>query len=491
MRQSNDSVKAIEGLESRRLWNHFLEISRIPRESGNEEGMRRYLISFAKDHGFESEVDTTGNLIMRVPATEKMERVPSLALQGHMDMVCVKDEGIEHNFATDPLILRRDGDWLSAEGTTLGADNGIAIAMILDLLGDPDAAHGPIEAIFTVSEETGMEGAFGLDGSRIKSRNMLNLDSEEEGVFYIGCAGGVEVNGTILVEPQPVFDTDTCWDVKIDGLLGGHSGGEIHKQRANAISCMARFLHEVNTEGTLKVVSINGGTKRNVIPSVCKATLTMPSELDGHVINTAKLILQAIKNEFHYADPGIGISVSKSKQRARLASSPAQSRALVNALFLAPHGVDRMSHAIENLVETSSNLAVVKTFKDRYELVSSHRSSILSSRDHVANKTIAAFETAKASCKLENPYPSWTPNPDSPLAELCSKAWEEQMGRSARITAIHAGLECGIINSLVEGMDSVSLGPDLRGVHATSEKVSISSTLHIAAFLRHLCTIIE
>ncbi len=485
------SRRAIEGLQSKNLWKYFLDISSIPRESGNETGVRNYLIEFANSHGMEHHTDKTGNVIIKAAATKGMEHLSSLALQGHMDMVCVKEEGVTHDFTKDPIILKRDGDWLKAEGTSLGGDNGIAIALILDLFTDPKAKHGPLEAIFTVEEETGLVGAFGLDPAFISSRKMINLDSEEEGVFYIGCAGGVEVNATIASHKEPIPNNESIWNITIDGLLGGHSGGEIHTQRANAISSMARFLRTAADLVPIRLVSIEGGTKRNVIPSICKATITIPEKSKDKLHSSATAVLASLKKEYAHADPNIQLTVTSSTREYTHAASRAQSLALINALFLAPHGVERMSETIHDMVETSSNMAIIRTEETAFTLITSHRSSVQSARDHVAQKAVAAFETAGAKTSLEGPYPAWTPNPDSPLAALCAKAWKGFTGNQAKITAIHAGLECGIINSLVDGMDSVSLGPNLHDVHSTKEKLSISSTEKIAQFLRHLGPIIE
>ena len=487
----NTSNKALEDLRPERLWNYFLDISNIPRESGNEEGVRQYLISFAEQHGFEHHVDTSGNVILKAPATKGMEQVPPLALQGHMDMVCVKDEDVHHDFAKDPITLVREGDWLSADGTTLGADNGIAIALILDLFTDEKAQHGPLEAIFTVSEETGLEGAFGLDPSLVQSRKMLNLDSEEEGVFYIGCAGGVEVRGTVPFKTELVDENETSFTLTVDGLKGGHSGGEIHTQRANAIQVMARILRKIADRTDLRLARISGGTKRNVIPSVCKASITVPKAAVDGIGELVETIHKEIKKEYAQSDPDLKVTLSQPETSVHEAPSVNTSLAMVNALFLAPHGVERMSMTIEGIVETSSNLAVIDTIGKTFTLITSHRSSLMSGRDMVAKRAVLAFETAGAKCTLENPYPAWTPDPSSALAKFCAEAWEKEMGEKAEVTAIHAGLECGIINSLVEGMDSVSLGPNLHDVHSTKERVSISSTARIAKFLRRLCPTIR
>lgn len=487
MQQENRGRQAVEELTMQPLWNYFYELSQIPRESGNEENVRQFLLDFAKKEGFEAVTDKTGNVILRTRATKGYEQIPSLALQAHMDMVCVQAEGTEHDFSKDPIILRRQDDWLSAEGTTLGADNGIGIALILDLFTDPEAQHGPLEAVFTVSEETGLFGALGLDASLIQSRLLINLDSEEEGVFFIGCAGGIEVHGSIpRQEEAPFFDVQ-LWEAVVDGLRGGHSGGDIDKQRANAIQCMARYLHALQADGELYLVSITGGTKRNVIPHFCKALFFMPKSRSEDVVSLASAIEQQFKEEFQYSDPSIRLCVSQMQDCGGASSSALQTQRVINALFLCFHGVERMSHAIPGLVETSSNLALVKTTAASYEIVTSHRSTMLSCRDYVARRAMAALQTAQAVCSLENPYPAWTPAPNSPLANLCGRSWQEFTGEPATITAIHAGLECGIINSLVEGMDSISFGPTIKDAHATSERLSISSTVRIAAFLRYLC----
>jgi dipeptidase D len=491
MRQVLQSLQAIEGLEPQRLWRYFNELSCIPRESGNEEGVRQYLLAFAKEHGLESQVDAVGNVILYLKATKGLEHVPSVALQGHMDMVCVKDEGVVHDFLKDPLTLHREGDFLSAVGTTLGADNGIAIALILDLFSDPLATHGPLEAIFTVTEETGLVGAFGLDPTLIHSRRLLNLDSEEEGVFYIGCAGGNEADATLGVEWAMVPAGYSQWDLVVDGLLGGHSGSDVDKQHANSIACAMRFLHTLNEKSSIMLAALDGGTKRNVIPSVCKATFLIPAEHQELAIATAKAVEAELSFEYSVSDPGVRLTLSPRPLTYARASSLAQSRKLINAVYITPYGVHRVSKTIKDLVETSSNLAIARLQGNEFKIVTSHRSSVLSSRDNLAAITAAALQTSGASVKVGNGYPAWTPNPKSPLAKICAKAWEEHTGTTPKITAIHAGLECGIINSLVVGMDSISLGPNLWGVHSTDEKVSVSSTARVAAYLRHLLATIR
>lgn len=476
-------MDSLTQLKENNLWKYFLEVSSIPRESGNEEGVRNYLVAFAKEHNLEHYVDKTGNVIIKAQATKGYEIAPSIALQGHMDMVCVKDEGIVHDFTKDPIPVYRDGDFLRGRGTTLGGDNGVAIAIVLDLFSDKEAQHGPLEAIITVEEETGLTGAFGLDASLIESRLMINLDSEEEGVFYIGCAGGIEVNAHLPVNFGPLSEESVILEVSVEGLQGGHSGAEIDQQRGNAISIMARYLLRL---GELQLISIEGGIKRNVIPSYCQAKIALPSSALNKAKTLKEKVIKELQGEFAKADPEVTITL-KEVDKSDLKGAPVKESLLfLKSLFIAPHGVERMSEAIEGLVETSSNLAIVNTTQEGFSVISSHRSSVQSARDNVARKMVAALETSGAYASLEGSYPAWTPNPASPLAASVAKAWQEFSSEKPKVTAIHAGLECGIINSLVDGMDSLSMGPTLFDAHSTKERLSISSTERMADFLRHL-----
>jgi len=481
-----ESKRAVESLEPQALWNYFLEISCIPRESGNERGIREYLVQFAKEHGIQAFVDKTGNVILKTAASKGYEHYPSVALQGHMDMVCVKDPEIVHDFTKDPIILQRDGDWLKAKGTSLGADNGIAIAMILHLFTDQRLTHGPLEAILTITEETGLVGAFGLDPALVQSRLMINLDSEEEGVFYIGCAGGIEVDGKLPIEYAEIPQDYVPWELTVHGLHGGHSGSEIDKQYANAIECCARILYHFSNDSSFMISDINGGSKRNVIPSHCSAFVWIPKDKETHLKHKVEQILSELKTEYSVSDPAISIRLQPSQGLQRKAASVNQSKILARTLYITPNGVDKMSMTMKGLVETSTNLAIVRKESGAFEFITSHRSSVQSSRDHIAAKTAAVFSTSGATAKISNGYPSWTPNPDSPLARRCSHAWKTFTGKEPVVTAIHAGLECGIINSLIEGMDSVSLGPNLKNVHSTAEACAISSTVRVVDFLEHL-----
>ncbi|NCC63284.1 MAG: aminoacyl-histidine dipeptidase [Spirochaetia bacterium] len=478
---------AVKGLKAQALWNYFSELSDIPRESGNEEGVRQYLLRFAKEHELEALVDVIGNVIIRKKAYPGYEKRPSVALQGHMDMVCVKEEGSSHDFAKDPIELVREGDILKANGTTLGGDNGIAIAIAMDILADKECKHGPLEAIFTVSEETGLTGAFNIEPKYVQSRLMINLDSEEEGVLYIGCAGGIEVNVSQKVNWQSVPSSYQAFILTANGMLGGHSGGEIHKQRANAIKVAARALRDVSS---FMVFKAEGGTKRNVIPSVCTVGLAVEANEIEKLKALVSQTQQVLRSEYALSDKDVQLTLTEAPL-PKMAVDQDTSKRFFTALYCAPHGVDAMSLSIPGIVETSSNLAILRLDEDGFKVVSSHRSSVLSARDDIAMRFCSVFNLIGAQTKLEGAYPSWTPNPNSPLTGFCAQAYEQYAGKKPKITAIHAGLECGIINSKIPGMDSVSFGPDMCDVHSVKERLYISSVERISGFTRHLLSIIE
>ncbi|MFA6688022.1 MAG: aminoacyl-histidine dipeptidase [Sphaerochaetaceae bacterium] len=487
----SSSLDAIKGLRPANLWTYFYQLSQIPRESGNEAGVRHWLVAFAQEHGLRHAVDSVGNVIIYKEASKGYEAVPPVALQGHMDMVCVKTQESTHDFLKDPIELVRDGDFIRAKDTSLGGDNGIAVAMILDIFTDPSVKHGPLEAIFTVSEETGLTGAFGLDESLISSRRMLNLDSEEEGIIYIGCAGGIEVDATLKATLVQAPSRWESWSLRVDGLLGGHSGAEIHKQRANAIKLAARTLHVIQQDSPIMLASLQGGTKRNVIPSLCDAVFFAPKEAHADIEAHVASLQKAFAKEYGVSDPHASVTVSCQGTAKGLAMEVERTERFVDSLYIAPHGVDAMSMTIPGIVETSSNLAIVTLEDGAYHVVSSHRSSVMSARDDVAARMGVALATSGANLRFSGAYPSWTPDPSSKMASFCAKAYERIEGKKPVVTAIHAGLECGIINSKIPGMDSVSLGPDLFGVHSVNERLSIPSTERTSSLVKQLLAIIR
>jgi len=479
----------LDALKKKNLWKNFLELEQIPRESGNEAGVRQWLLSWAKAQGLEAFADETGNVFIRKEASKGYEHRSSVALQGHMDMVCVKRPGSTHDFKKDPIEVVVDGDCLHAKDTSLGGDNGIAIALILDILSDPSVNHGPLEAIFTISEETGLTGAYGLKEKEIHSRKLLNLDSEEEGILFIGCAGGKEVEGTLDVNMETIPLDWNAYTLSVDGLLGGHSGGEIDKQRANAIKLASRLLVELKHQ---MIFSLAGGTRRNVIPSACTVGFAVPEEEEPLLQDTLARLRAEVETEYRNTDPNIKLSLEKT-DRPKLGASAKISKQFIRALFVAPHGVYayETSKELEGIVETSSNLAIVNLEGNQFKVITSHRSSILSRRDMVAKMCGEALLTAGMSVTYLGAYPAWLPDPKSKLAGFCAKAYKDYTGKEMKVTAIHAGLECGIINSTVKGMDSVSFGPQMYDVHSVNEHLSIASAERCDGFVKHLLSIIE
>ncbi len=466
----------------------FKQIAKIPRESGNEAGIRAFITEWADSNGIRYAVDETGNVVLYAPATPGYENAPAVALQGHMDMVCVKKPGSRHDFSKDPIELVQEGDVLHAKDTSMGADNGIAIALMMDIFTDRECKHGPLEGICTVNEEVGLSGAYGLDPDLVKARKMINLDSEEEGVIYIGCAGGSDVKAVFTAEKKPVCGDWAGLSLEIHGLRSGHSGGEIHLQRANAIKVAARMLHMMGKSFDYRLSSFDGGTKHNAIPAEARALFMARKENIPDIKSSLARLAETMKAENNVEEPGMQIVIKD--EPASDAFPERGSKAFIDSLFMAPHGVLAFSKTIPGIVQTSCNLAIVKTAGERIEVLTSQRSNVESQRDAASERMATILSTSGAKAETGNGYPAWDPNPDSALARFCAKAWEELTGKKPVVTAIHAGLECGIINSKIKGMDSVSIGPDLRDVHTVNESMSISSANRIAAFVKHLLSII-
>lgn len=466
-----------DNLRNKRMWEIFSEISAIPRESGNEEGIRKFLLDWAGKNGLEAKSDAIGNVFIYAPATKGYEKVRPTALQGHMDMVCVKTKESGHDFLHDGIEIVLDGNNVRAKDTSLGADNGIAIAMALAIFTDPDAQHGPLEAVFTVSEETGLTGAFNLDPSFVKSKRMINLDSEEEGIIYIGCAGGVDLTSSMNTK-WTSNRYPRSYRIEVTGLLGGHSGSEIDKQRGNAIKLLARILKSL---GKYSLTEISGGTKRNVIPSQAQAIVSSNNNIHKKVSKIEK----DIKNELKYSDPGFEVRVTEVEPRER-ALTDKRRKNLVDALFAAPAGVRAMSTTIPGIVETSNNLAIVGTEEDRIFVINSIRSNIGSAKEEHLDVLKTIYGAFGFKCESGDGYPEWEPDPNSKFLASVRKAYKEIEKKDPVITAIHAGLECGIINTRIKGMDSLSMGPNLSDVHSVNEHVEADSAERVADFLKQL-----
>lgn len=472
----------LRDLEPRALFRHFAALVAIPRGSGNEAAAREYVLSFARERGLDARVDAVGNVIVAVPATPGHEKAPTVVLQGHLDIVCEKNSDVTHDFLKDPIPAYVDGEVIRARGTTLGADNGVGVSAGLALAEDADAVHGPLEILCTIDEETGMTGAFGLRAGVLKGRILLNLDSEDEGTLFIGCAGGGDSVVKVPVTRTDVPPGAKGYAVKVSGLKGGHSGLDIPRNRGNAIKILARALEAgAGIDGAM-LACLSGGNKRNAIPREATACLWVPADRADSFEAKVQLLAQRVRVELGKADPDLSISVEPIPCDAR---PIAQSAAILRLLIALPHGPIVMSQDIPGLVETSTNVGIVELSDDGICTVTClSRSSVAPAMETVRESIRAAAELAGGTADLVNSYPGWRPDIDSPVLQVCRNVWKEVSGREAIVTAIHAGLECGVIGENVPGMDMISLGPDMRNVHSPDEYLSIPSTARFYAYLK-------
>ncbi|RLF46301.1 MAG: cytosol nonspecific dipeptidase [Thermoplasmata archaeon] len=462
----------LENLEPKIVWKYFEEICKIPRCSKHEEKIAEYIIEVAKQHGLEVEKDDVGNVIARKKANG-YDNAPMVTLQCHMDMVCEKNKDVEHDFSKDPIQPYVDGEWVKAKGTTLGADNGIGLAMCLALMEIKDAKHGPLEFLFTVDEETGLTGAFGLKKEFIKGKLLINLDSEDFGVIYIGCAGGG--NSTIKL-PLKFEEVDKeGLRITVKGLKGGHSGIEIDKGRANSIKLLARILYNINA----RVSKIEGGDKHNAIPREAMAEVVAGED----AIEKIKELEAAFRNEYSRTEPNLKVEVEKCRITKVLDGETNEK--LIKLLMSLPHGVLAMSQEVEGLVETSTNLATIR-MDGEATIVMSSRSSINSALDAVMQSIRCMAELAKASVEEGSKYPGWKPNLDSRLLKIASDAFKELYGKEPEKKAIHAGLETGVIGDLTGINEIISIGPQIEHPHSPDERVHVKSVEEFWKYLLHL-----
>lgn len=464
----------VRGLEPQSLWKHFGEFTHIPRPSGKEEQMAAYVLAWAKERGLQADRDATGNICVRVPATPGREKAPVVVLQGHLDMVCEKDPASPYDPETGNIHVLLDGDWLVAEGTTLGADNGIAVATMMAVAEDQAAQHGPLDLLMTIDEETGMTGAMGLDPGLLKGRIMLNLDSEDEGVLFVGCAGGCDVKYTFRAPRAPLPSGFVPCEVVITGLKGGHSGLEINKNRMNAIRALCRML--AAAPGPFVLASLDGGNKRNAIPRDARAVVGVAGgELQAFQA-AVNGVAEELRAQFKGLDDGLKVTVGAPANPPADAFGAADALRLLNLLLSVPSGVVAMSQDIPGLVETSTNLGVVTTKGAAVEVANLARSSSGQALRDVVATLVAAGKLGGVQVEDLGGYPGWKPDMQSQALAVTRGTFRKLYGKEAEVTAIHAGLECGLIGDRVPGMDMVSLGPDIRGVHAPGEKVNVPST---------------
>ncbi len=468
-------IKTLKDLQPVEVFKYFEKMSQIPRGSGNEKEVSDYLVSFAKEHNLEYVQDSALNVIIKKKATLGYENSPNIILQGHMDMVCEKNTDVEHDFTKDPLKLRIVDDKIYATGTTLGADNGIAVSMGLAILDSNEYKHPAIELLVTTSEETGMDGAMALDPKNIKGRTLINIDSEEEGTLLISCAGGVTARTTIPVSWESIDKNFVPYIVKVRGLKGGHSGMEIDKERGNANKLMGRVLMNILSEIDFRLSSLAGGSKHNAIAREADAVILVKAEDKALVEKKIFECEKLFKNELRTSDPEIKVEFEILPTLPSEMLSKESNNNIVNYLYLVINGVTSMSMDIKGLVESSLNLGVVSTNKDSIEFISSIRSSVRSLKNELYNRLVLTAKLNGGSIASESDYPEWAYNPDSKIRVIFEEIYEKMYKKKPHVTALHAGLECGLFSEKFDGLDAISFGPNLYDVHTPNENMSISS----------------
>lgn len=478
----------VKDLKPELIWKCFDEITKIPRPSCHEEQIRDFLLKFASDHDVAVRTDKVGNVVMSKPATPGHENAPIVILQSHMDMVAEKNNDTEHDFLKDPIATYVDGDWVKAKGTTLGADNGIGMAAAMAVMIDKTLVHGPVEALFTVNEEIGLEGAQNLGKDMITGSMLLNLDSEDDGEIFVGCAGGIDTTATFTYRRSFTPENFKYMRVSVSGLLGGHSGSDINLGRANANKLIARFIWECSQSWDITVCSFEGGNLRNAIPREAYAVFGIHSDHKEALMHHLNKYAAEIRNEYDGIEPSMDFRIEET-ERPEYCLDSATSIALIRAIYSAPHGVYSMSRDIEGLVETSTNLASVKHVgEDKIVVTTSQRSSVESRKNDMAGQVEAHFQLAGAEVTHSDGYPGWAPNMNSAIMKITADAYEELFGVKPAIKAIHAGLECGLFLSKYPRLDMVSFGPTMTGVHSPDEKLNIPT---VEKFWRHLCRVLE
>lgn len=468
----------LDKLQPAAVWRIFESMTQIPHGSGNETAIQNMFKAWADERGLPWTEDKVGNLLVRIPATKGLEKAAPVLVQGHVDMVCEKNAATKHDFARDPLKLKIEGDWVTAEGTTLGADNGIGVAMGLALADDPSVPHGPVEVLLTVDEERGLTGAAGIEPGFFSSRRMINLDSEEDTAIFIGCAGGRDTVFTLKNRAARAPKDSVGRKVTVSGLLGGHSGLDIHKNRGNAIKILTRALLKAAERMDVRLVEINGGSMRNAIPREAEAKVVIPGTEGRSFKKIVDECLARVQAE-ELAGIDDGFTWKVAAVQAPRAFSLESSHTTLNLLAAIPNGVTAMSPAIAGLVESSTNLGVVKTDGARVRCVCCSRSSVMSALDGLVTQHRAIGLAAGAQVEQPEGYPGWKPNLQSGLLAVTRGKYKSAFGQEAELLAIHAGLECGLLTEKYPDLDIVSFGPNIRGAHSPDEKVQISSVQKI------------
>jgi len=483
-------LEAIAGLYPSLVWKKFYDISQIPRPSKSEERIRLFLRNFAGQNNFDFREDETGNIVILVPPTPGCENKPTVVIQNHVDMVCEKNKGTEHDFMKDPIELIRDGEWIRANGTTLGADNGIGAAAALAIATEHDFDHGPIELLFTVDEETGLTGANNLKKGFVTGKILLNLDTEEDGAFYVGCSGGVDTAGTFRIELDDIVTSYHPYLIFISGLKGGHSGLNISEGRANAIKILALLLERMQ-KMDYQLVYLQGGSKRNAIAREAEAIIFIDESNEAKFRELINEFAIECSLEYKYTDPDIRVQFEK-KTHASVTILNAYKedfkKKIINTVIALPHGVISMNPNIQGLVETSTNLATLNVSQFEIIIGTSQRSSVESAKKNISQTVISVFQLAGAKVSKSDGYPGWQPNVDSEILKLSKNVFNKLFGKEPEIKAVHAGLECGILGDKFPGIDMISFGPTIEGAHSPEEKVRIQDVDKFYTLLKAILT---
>ncbi len=474
--------KEILNLEPKEVWKHFYELTQIPRPSKKEEKVIAFMKEFGERLGLETIVDEVGNVIIRKPATPGMENRKGVILQGHLDMVPQKNNDVDHDFEKDPIDAYVDGEWVTAKGTTLGADNGIGVAATMAVLESKDLQHGPIEALFTIDEETGMTGAFGLKPGILQGEILINLDSEDEGELYVGCAGGTNANLFYKYKEEAVPAGHVGYKISLTGLKGGHSGVDIALERGNANKLLNRVLWTAARAYRIRIADMKGGDLRNAIPREAYAVVTVPEDNSEAFVKYIAEMEQVLKDELSSADPWVTVTAERSETPAKVMDTESQEK-ILDALYASPHGVIRMSTDMEGLVETSNNVAVIRMSNGTFEELCLLRSSVDTAREDLKNVFSSIASLAGGEVTFDGEYPGWKPNMASPILKEMREIYNNRFGKIPEIKAIHAGLECGLLGGVYPGLDMISFGPTIRYPHSPDEKVNIASVQKFWDFL--------
>ena len=472
----------MKNLQPQGLWSNFYDLTRIPRPSGQKEEVSAFLANYGRSLGLETIVDEIGNVIIRKPASAGYENHPGVILQGHMDMVPQKNNDTVFDFAKDPIEAYIDGEWVTAKGTTLGADNGIGVAAAMAILADKNVVHPPLEVLVTVDEETGMYGAFALEGGLLQGKTLLNLDSEAEGELYVGCAGGVDTTAKFAYTPVEVEEGDVAVKVSVTGCKGGHSGCDIHLQRANANKLLFRFLKEAVANYEARLASVEGGSLRNAIPREASAIITIPAEGLDEVMDLVAEFEDLFVAEYDGVEDNIHLTAEQVECPATELPEDVQDF-LIHAITACPHGVYRVIPEMPDVVETSNNLAMLKTEDNCVTVYCLTRSSVESRKEELQEIIHSVFAMAGAEVEFSGSYPGWKPNLKSHILEVMKQTYQENYGVEPRVIIIHAGLECGIIGRNYPGMDMISFGPTIKYPHSPDERVNIAT---VAKFYDYL-----